>query len=82
MTDKMLQDQNARLADLACAVGPLSMAGDHDPIALAAAAVNYKLLRDCWCQCQPEGDTVYFRNPLTGTHGWMCFACRGITQMG
>lgn len=73
---------DSRLTELAMATGPLSMAGDHDQVALAAAAVNFKFLRDSWCQCKPEGEQVYFRNPVTGTHGWMCSCCRCITQMG
>ena len=82
MSANELEKSTERLADLALATGPLSMAGDHDPMALAAAAANYRMLRDGWCQCQMEAEAVYFRNPATGTHGWMCSVCRSITQIG
>lgn len=57
-------------------------AGDHNPLALAMANANWVLLRHSWCKCEGEGDSAYFRSAATGTHGWMCAKCYGITQMG
>ena len=59
-------------------------ASDDTPQALEAANHNYLLIsRDRnWCFCQPEGEQVYYRSARTGSHGWMCCNCRGITQTG
>jgi hypothetical protein len=61
-------------------------ANDDTPEALAAAANNYRLLKDDWCKCKDSGKTTqsiaYYRSPLTGSHGWMCAKCLAIVQTG
>ncbi len=59
-------------------------AGDHSDEALVAAAKNYAQLKNHWCGCERRDDAgyeAYFRGP-TGSHGWMCVQCQGITQTG
>lgn len=74
-------------------VGVTALAGDHTTDALAYAAANFGRLRKVFwdeknqrasreCDCDPSQVAVYFNNPGTGAHGWMCAACRGITQIG
>ena len=62
-------------------------ANDDTPEALAAAAENWKKLRGDWCDCgNPDSikfaHSAYYRDPKSGSHGWMCVACRGIIQTG
>ncbi len=60
-------------------------AGDHNEQALLAAAVNEMLVHPVWCKCQPDSmpdNMAYFRNPISGNHGWMCVTCQGILQTG
>lgn len=68
-----------------------SEAHDGNAVGLANALHNFTLLRRNqypgmrrieWCSCATPGDEVYWRNPGTGAHGWMCGECRGITQTG
>jgi len=65
---------------------PNRLAGDHTSEALSAAADNFALLIADWCECKPEPqpiiETAYYRDPETGTHGWMCCKCNCITQTG
>lgn len=39
-----------------------------------------------WCACDEDplatGDGVYFRDEITGSHGWACPTCRKIAQTG
>lgn len=66
-------------------------AGDHNPQALAAAASNSAQLIDRWhspkiCDADIDnydGDNIaYFRDPESGSHGWMCIKCRHVVQTG
>lgn len=70
-----------QLADL---LGPLVSAGDHTPAALVAAYVNFELRRPGWCQGHASQTTeeVYYCDPASGLHGWMCSTCRKTTQTG
>lgn len=70
---------------------PNQAAGDHNPQALAAAADNYRLLIDRWHDSKTcgadlddnEGEYVaYYRDPESGSHGWMCCNCNCIVQTG
>ena len=62
-------------------------ANDDTPEALVAAAGNWKQLRGDWCDCGNPATTefahsAYYRDPVNGSHGWMCVNCRGIIQTG
>jgi hypothetical protein len=61
---------------------PDKTANDDTPEALAAAAENFKLLRNGWCVHMTQADPAYYRNPQSGAHGWMCCKCLGIVQTG
>jgi len=67
---------------------PDKSANDDTPAALKAAAHNYDLLKDEWCQCRGDeddpmpSDIAYYRSPIYGTHGWMCCKCLRIVQTG
>jgi hypothetical protein len=58
------------------------LAGDHSELALEAAARNYRKVKDKWCECGNHDDIVYYRSPVTGSHGWMCAKCLCIVQTG
>jgi len=53
---------------------------------LESARINHLLLRDDeWCHCTHDHtipNEVYFRDPDSGYHGWMCCTCRRVTQTG
>lgn len=68
--------------EMARAEGPFVSADDSSITGLALAHANWELLKGHWCQCQPQGEPVYFANKDTGSHGWMCLKCRGIQQTG
>jgi hypothetical protein len=61
-------------------------ANDDTPEALAAAAHNWTLLKPDWCKCGGGNmdfeHTAYYRDPKSGSHGWMCVQCHGIVQTG
>jgi hypothetical protein len=57
-------------------------ANDHNKVALAHAAENFKQLSGKWCPCDSPGEEVYYRDPNSNNHGWMCSTCRGIVQTG
>lgn len=60
-------------------------ANDDTPEALALAAENWKLLIGDWCYCKgSEGfeNAAYYRDPKSGSHGWMCGHCKHIIQTG
>ena len=63
---------------------PYKKANDDTPEALDAAAKNYQLLIDQWCKCDAQNlhEIAYYRDPHTGSHGWMCCKCHGIVQTG
>ena len=61
---------------------PDPSANDNSRAALQAAARNYKLAKDQWCDCEELHDSVYFRSQRTGYRGWMCVRCFGVTQAG
>jgi hypothetical protein len=61
---------------------PDPSANDDSRAGLQAAARNYKLVKDQWCDCEELYDSVYFRSHRTGYHGWMCVRCFGVTQAG
>lgn len=62
--------------------GPLLCADDVSIGGLAAASVNAELKTSQFCECREPGEQVYFRNLVTGSHGFMCSNCRGLTQVG
>lgn len=63
--------------------GPIESADDSSISGMAMAHANWELLKPrLWCRCQPEGTNVYYANKDTGSHGWMCSGCYGITQTG
>jgi hypothetical protein len=71
---------SARL--LAIVIGPLQQANDGNTLELAAAQANFEIRKHGWCQCaQPKKD-AYYRDNVSGAHGWMCSACRKTTQTG
>ncbi len=63
-------------------------ANDNTAPALSAAKHNYKLLRAAhWCKCGNGSEfalanAAYYRDPASGSHGWMCGMCKGIIQLG
>jgi len=61
-------------------------ANDYDEASLAAAAHNFDLLQPHWAhakKCSSTDDNiVYYRDPRTGSHGWMCGECHRIVQTG
>lgn len=59
-------------------------ANDDTPEALAAAAHNWTLLGPDWCRCAGDNfdNLAYYRDPKSGSHGWMCCRCLGIVQTG
>lgn len=59
-------------------------AHDANPEGLLHAAHNARLKLPGWCSCNPslEIPEVYFNNPLTNRHGWMCATCHRTTQTG
>lgn len=61
-------------------------ANDSTPRELESARINHLLLRgDDWCHCSCDHSMpseVYFRDPDSGYHGWMCRTCRRVTQTG
>lgn len=59
---------------------PDPTANDDSRAGLQAAARNYKLVKNQWCNCEELHDSVYFRSHRTGYHGWMCVRCFGVTQ--
>jgi hypothetical protein len=69
---------------------PDQSANDHTPAALAAAANNFRILIDRWHDpktCGADTDNsgeylAYYRDPETGSHGWMCCNCNCIVQTG
>jgi hypothetical protein len=61
---------------------PDRTANDHTPEALAAAAHNWKLAKGSWCKCKNQTDLAYYRDPKTGSHGWMCCKCLCVVQIG
>ena len=67
---------------LAQVLGPLACASDCDDVGLSAAQVNAELRRPTWCKCQAQSDQVYYKELATGSHGWLCVHCFGITQVG
>lgn len=58
------------------------LANDLTPLGLAAAAVNFERRGKDWCVCAEATEQVYWRDPVTGSHGWACAKCKGITQVG
>jgi len=66
-------------------------ANDDTPEALAAAANNWRVLvkatvslhhADQWCGCRKQDDIAYYRDPVSGSHGWLCCQCLCIVQTG
>lgn len=58
-------------------------AGDESGAARDAAIRNYARLAPGWCSClEPNPVQAYWHNPKTPAHGWMCFTCRRVTQIG
>jgi hypothetical protein len=59
-------------------------ANNEAAFGLIAAAYNWRELRPGWCECPPADELmeVFFRDPKTGAHGWMCTRCREMTQTG
>jgi hypothetical protein len=59
-------------------------ANNDTALGLIAAAHNWRELRHGWCECPPADELmeVFFRDPKTGAHGWMCIRCRKMTQTG
>lgn len=62
-------------------------ANDGDAAGLAAAHANSTIRRKYWCKSQRHIDNpgvyqVYYNDLNTNSHGWMCSACHGITQVG
>jgi hypothetical protein len=61
-------------------------ATDYSPETLAAAAHNWRLLNPEWhdaASCNAtDGEICYYRDPESGSHGWMCTECYGIVQTG
>lgn len=57
-------------------------ANDDTPERLIAARHNYALLRAGWCACKTAGREAYWASPASSAHGWLCSACRKITQTG
>ena len=51
---------------------------------LQAAQHNFDRIRGGWCLGHGGEETqdVYFRDVISGRHGWMCSRCRGVTQTG
>lgn len=60
----------------------LEEANDDTPDALAAAYLNAYIVEGSWCDCQRTDGQAYFRNPVTGGHGWACPICLRIIQTG
>lgn len=89
MTDSVsLPGDIATARALANAFGPLQCASDDpaDPPAILAAHANYQIRQPGWCRCAEcppdQPPQAYFRDQVTGAHGWMCCACRKTTQQG
>ena len=57
-------------------------ANNDTALGLIAAAHNWRELCHGWCECPPadEFTEVFFRDPKTGAHGWMCSRCCKMTQ--
>ena len=64
--------------------GPTTLAGDHDPVALALAYANRRWLRATWCPGHGQEHLAYWLDLAKGAHGWMCTRpdCLGLVQLG
>ncbi len=60
----------------------LEEANDDTPDALAAAYLNAYIVQGLWCDCQRTDGQAYFRNPVTGSHGWACSICLRMVYTG
>lgn len=76
----------ARANLIANVLGPLLIANDCDGWGLACAQANFTLKQPGWCDCNtgaPEPpEEAYYRDAITGAHGWICCRCRKVTQLG
>jgi len=59
-------------------------ANDDTPEALRSAANNWRKVKPDWCKCANQNmeNIAYYRDPISGSHGWLCGVCHGIVQTG